>query len=72
MSDTDMNLPEKGPGLPGHDDSRPDIEQAVQARSDAVAHGEGGTESDTFTAPGVEDGVGGTGGEVKRDTQDQQ
>ena len=42
MSDTDMDLPEKGPGLPGHEDPRPDIEQAVMARSDAVARGEGG------------------------------
>jgi hypothetical protein len=72
MSDTDMDLPEKGPGLSGHNDPRPDIEQAVDARSDAVARGEGGAEPDTFTAPGVEDGVGGTGGEVKNDTETQQ
>ena len=54
------------------DDARSDIEQAVEARSDAVARGEGGPEPETFTAPGLEDGVGGTGGEVRRDTQDQQ
>lgn len=73
MTDTDIaDVLEKGPGLPGHDDGRSDIEQAVMARSDAVARGEGGAEPDTFTAPGVEDGVGGTGGEVKNDTQDQQ
>ncbi len=72
MSDTDMTLPEKGPGLPGHDDPRPDIVQAVEARSDAVARGEGGEEPSPFTAPGEEDGVGGTGGEVKNDTETQQ
>ena len=54
------------------DDDRSDIEQAVEARSDAVARGEGGPEPETFTAPGLEDGVGGTGGEVRRDTEDQQ
>lgn len=54
------------------EDGRSDIERAVQARSDAVARGEGGPEPETMTAPGMEDGVGGTGGEVKRDTETQQ
>ena len=73
MSDSDLdNVPEKGPGLQGHDDPRSDIEQAVAARADAVARGEGGEEPGPFTAPGDEDGVGGTGGEVKRDTETQQ
>ncbi|MGI4733350.1 MAG: hypothetical protein ACRYFW_16640 [Janthinobacterium lividum] len=71
--DTDIDsIPEKGPGIIGHEDPRPDIVQAVQARSDAVSRGEGGDEPDPFTSSGVEDGVGGTGGEVKRDTNDQQ
>lgn len=72
MSDDMDSAPEKGPGLIGHDDERSDVEQAVKARSDAVDRGEGGGEPAGFTAPGIEDGVGGTGGEVKNDTQDQQ
>lgn len=54
------------------DDPRSDIEQAVQARSDAVARGEGGNEPETFTATGDHDGVGGTGGEVRNQDMDQQ
>ena len=46
-------------------DQRSDIEQAVEARSDAVNRGEGGTESATMTDPGEFDGNSGTGGEVK-------
>lgn len=47
------------------DDARSDIEQAVEARADAVARGEGGEEPETFTAPGDYSGNAGTGGEVK-------
>jgi len=58
---------------PGHDDDeRSDIEQVVDARSDAVDRGEGGKEPDTFTAPGLPDGVGGTGGVTKNQDQDAQ
>jgi hypothetical protein len=46
-------------------DPRPDIQQAVEARSDAVARGEGGTEPAMFTNTGEFDGNSGTGGEVK-------
>lgn len=53
-------------------DQRSDLEQAVAARSDAVARGEGGTEPDTMTAPGMTDGVGGTGGEVRNQDLDAQ
>ncbi|WP_375383398.1 hypothetical protein [uncultured Sphingomonas sp.] len=72
MNDSDDAGPEKGPGLPDRDDPRSDIEQAVAARADAVARGEGGEEPSPFTAPGEADGVGGTGGEVKNDTETQQ
>lgn len=74
MSDDDQPL--KGPLDPGTDgsgeDPRSDIEQAVEARSDAVERGEGGTEPDSFTATGVPDGVGGTGGIVKNQDDDAQ
>lgn len=53
-------------------DPRPDIQQAVEARADAVARGEGGEEPETFTASGLHDGVGGTGGEVRNQDMDAQ
>jgi hypothetical protein len=61
-----------------HPDSLPEndtdqrIEQAVEARKDAVERGEGGREPDSFTAPGEFDGVGGTGGVVKNQDDDAQ
>lgn len=57
---------------PEHDDERSDIEQAVEARSDAVERGEGGDEPATFTAPGLYDGHGGTGGVTKTQDRDAQ
>jgi len=58
---------------PEHDDDeRSDIEQAVEARSDAVERGEGGKEPATFTAPGLYDGHGGTGGVTKTQDRDAQ
>lgn len=58
---------------PGHeDDPRSDIEQAVAARSDAVARGEGGEEPVTFTSTGEHDGVGGTGGVTRNQDMDAQ
>ena len=54
------------------EDERSDIEQAVMARSDAVAREEGGTEPETFTAPGMPDGAGGTGGVTKNQDADAQ
>ena len=53
-------------------DERPDIQQAVEARADAVARGEGGEESVRFTATGEFDGNSGTGGEVKNQDLTQQ
>ena len=46
-------------------DPRSDIEQAVEARADAVARGEGGPEPAIMTDTGRHDGVSGTGGDVK-------
>ncbi|TPG43158.1 hypothetical protein EAH79_04945 [Sphingomonas koreensis] len=53
-------------------DPRSDVEQAVEARSDALKRGEGGPEPETFTAPGLPDGVGGTGGVTKNQDDDAQ
>lgn len=53
-------------------DTRSDLEQVVEARKDAVERGEGGTEPDNFTSPGLPDGVGGTGGVVKNQDDDAQ
>ena len=61
--------------IPGHDnpdDPRPDIQQAVEARSDAVARGEGGPEPAMLTDSGEFDGSSGTGGEVKNQDDTQQ
>jgi hypothetical protein len=61
--------------MPDHkndDDPRPDIQQAVEARSDALARGEGGPEPDPMTAPGDYTGNAATGGEVKNQDDDAQ
>lgn len=54
------------------EDTRSDIEQAVQSRPDAVERGEGGDEPQTFTDSGLPDGVGGTGGVTKNQNDDAQ
>ncbi|WP_137899881.1 hypothetical protein [Sphingomonas sp. 2SG] len=54
------------------EDERSDIEQAVEARADAVARGEGGEEPSRFTDTGAFDGNSGTGGEVKNQDLTQQ
>ena len=54
------------------EDTRSDLEQMVQARSDAVARGEGGPEPEPMTAPGLHAGVSGTGGDVRNQDVDQQ
>lgn len=56
----------------GRDDPRSDIEQVVQARSDALARGEGGREPGPMTSPGDFAGSAGTGGEVKNQDRDAQ
>ncbi len=57
---------------PDPDDPRPDIQQAVEARADAVKRGEGGEEPARFTKTGEPDGNSGTGGEVKNQDLTQQ
>ena len=54
------------------EDPRPDIQQAVEARSDAVDRGEGGEEPARMTDTGEADGNSGTGGEVKNQDVTQQ
>ena len=53
-------------------DSRSDIQQEVEARSDAVERGDGGAEPAPLTDTGVADGVGGTGGATKNQGDDAQ
>ena len=55
--------PENGPE--NNKDERSDLEQIVEARKHAVERGEGGEEPESFTSPGLPDGVGGTGGVTK-------
>ena len=54
------------------EDSRSDIEQMVEARSDAIERGEGGPEPETFTETGLPDGPAGTGGITKNQRHDAQ
>jgi hypothetical protein len=54
------------------EDPRPDIQQAVEARSDALARGEGGSEPVTMTDAGEFSGNAGTGGVVKNQDDDAQ
>lgn len=70
MSDTPDPHPDSPPAA--DNDRRSDIEQIVEARKDAVERGEGGVEPDSFTAPGLPDGVGGTGGVTKNQEDDAQ
>ncbi|WP_294285147.1 hypothetical protein [uncultured Sphingomonas sp.] len=74
-NDTVEALPDDAPeGNPDalRADERSDIEQAVEARADAVARGEGGPEPVRFTDTGEFDGNSGTGGEVKNQDLTQQ
>lgn len=52
-------------------DQRPDIQQAVEARADALARGEGG-DPPPLADPGTPAGTGGTGGVVKNQEHDAQ
>lgn len=67
-ADSDPNVPPQA----RDDDARSDIEQAVEARADAVKRGDGGPEPETFTDTGLHDGIGGTGGETRNQDLDQQ
>ncbi len=78
-TDTAETLPDEAPeGNPDalradrREDERSDIQQAVEARADAVARGEGGSEPARFTDTGAFDGNSGTGGEVKNQDLTQQ
>lgn len=57
MSDTD------------HTDTRSDLERAAQSRADEA---NGGGDTSALEPTGVKDGVGGTAGEVKNQSRDQQ
>lgn len=64
--------PDGPPPASQDDDARSDIEQAVEARADAVARGEGGDEPAPMTDSGDYSGNAGTGGEVKNQDLDAQ
>ena len=70
--DAPDQTPDSLPDADRRDDQRSDIEQAVAARSDAVARGEGGAEPATFTDDDLSAGVGGAGGVVKNQEGDAQ
>lgn len=53
-------------------DERSDIEQAVDARRDALDRGEGGGADSALAPTDVPDGVGGTAGIVKNQGDDAQ
>ncbi|MGK6355836.1 hypothetical protein ACMGDH_11520 [Sphingomonas sp. DT-207] len=53
-------------------DPRPDIEQAIQSRSDEADAVEGGDDTSPLEPTGVPDGVSGTAGEVKNQDRTQQ
>jgi len=67
---TDPNNNHDAP--PEREDERSDIQQAVEARKDAVERGEGGSEPDSMIAPGLFSGNAGTGGETKNQDADAQ
>ena len=54
------------------EDERPDIQQAVEARADALARGEGSGGDGTLASTGDFSGNAGTGGEVKNQDRDAQ
>jgi len=75
MSDIDTSEgPIKGPldDPKAEKDDRSDLQKMVEARKDAVEDGEGGDEPENFTATGMPDGVGGTGGVTKNQDDDAQ
>ncbi len=67
---TDRNSNRAAP--PERKDDRSDLQQAVEARKDAVERGDGGPEPDSMTAPGLFSGNAGTGGETKNQDDDAQ
>lgn len=67
MTDTNADQP-----ATDREDERSDLEQAVEARKDAVERGEGGREPESMTAPGLFSGNAGTGGETKNQDDDAQ
>lgn len=67
--DTDVPSPAT---TPPPSDKRSDIQQAVEARRDAVTRGEGGPEPEMFTSPGLSNGEGGAAGVVRNQDDDAQ
>jgi hypothetical protein len=54
------------------EDPRSDLEQEVEAGSDAADAAHGGAHTSDLAPTGVRDGVGGTDGDVKNQDRDQQ
>ncbi|WP_188055683.1 hypothetical protein [Sphingosinithalassobacter sp. CS137] len=66
-----MSNPIKGPERTD-DDSRSDLKQAVESRSDAADAANGGDDGSPLEPTGVDDGVSGTAGVVKNQDKTQQ
>ena len=54
------------------EDTRSDLEQAVESRADAADAAQGGDDTSALDPTGVKDGVSGTAGEVKNQDLTQQ
>jgi hypothetical protein len=72
MSGTKDDAELHGPITGEPDDSRSDLEQAVQSRSDEADAAGGGSDTSPLEPTGVSDGVSGTAGDVKNQDRTQQ
>lgn len=72
MADTDTQDMAAAKAARDAKDPRPDIVQEVEARSDALARGEGGPEPAMLKDDDTFSGNAGTGGVVKNQDMDQQ
>lgn len=72
MADTRTDAEPHAPLTGEEDDPRPDIQQAVESRSDEADRAGGGGKTSPLEPTGVPDGVSGTAGEVKNQDRTQQ
>ncbi|HVJ03722.1 MAG TPA: hypothetical protein VM662_16205 [Sphingomonas sp.] len=72
MADTSNDAGQRTPVTDEEEDPRPDIQQAVESRSDEADRAGGGGKTSPLEPTGVPDGVSGTAGEVKNQDRTQQ